>query len=87
MEETPVKKAVEIHDEDGHQFALLALFADGHATICTLPPSEKDKEKAFCYTTGKAEGETMYYVAQAFLTAIRPKAKVVKLHEEEAASA
>jgi hypothetical protein len=78
--EVEVEKAVEIHTPEGHQLALIALWKDGHVTVCAIPEEEKEKAKAKCYTSRRPEGETLYYIAQAYFSGLGHK--VVKIEGE-----
>ncbi len=65
INEVEPDKASLIHSEDGHQIGMVALWKDGHVTVCA---SEPGKETGTCYTSRKPDGNTLYYMALAWFS-------------------
>ncbi len=75
LEEVEPEKAAEILSEDGNQRGIICLWGDKRITVCA-----GDAEgKGTCYTSEKPEGETLYYLAQAFYSYLGHKIKPIEV--------
>lgn len=73
IKEVNIKKAVVVETPEGNQRGMIALWEDGHVTICI----GDEKGKGECYTTSKEEGDKIFYVAQAWITGLGFKIKPI----------
>jgi len=79
IEEINIKKAVVVETPDGNQRGMIALWEDGHVTVCI----GDEKGHGECYTTSKEEGDKIYYVAQAWVTGLGYKVKPIHTKKVE----
>lgn len=74
IKEINIKKAAIIETPQGNQRGIMALWEDGHVTVCI-----GDKEgRGECYTTSKEEGEKIFYIAQAWVTSLGHRVRPVE---------
>lgn len=75
LDEVEPEKAAEILSEDGNQRGIVCLWGDKRISVCA-----GDAEgKGACYTSEKPEGETLYYLAQAFYSYLGHKIKPIEV--------
>lgn len=65
VDQVNIEEASIIHSEDGHQIGMVALYEDGHVTVCA---SEPGRENGTCYTSKRPEGKTLYFMALAWFS-------------------
>ena len=76
-EEPAVKKVSVVETPEGEKKGIIALWNDGHTTVC-IEGKKEQPDGGICYTTGTEEGNKIFYLAEAWAINLGHKVKPLK---------